>query len=190
MSTFQVSRLLLLAGASPDYPSEHLHNAPILGVCAHQGHTEMVALFIEFGADVNLANSEGVTALGMASAQGHCDVVRLLVQAGASLTSKDKQNNTPMVQAAAAGHLNVVGYLLSCDWPGPSDLLRNQSHQALVAAASNGHINVRIINYCSLLVTVTFLVQKSSISSSREYLYIYMNTVTHHRDQVWCRVVY
>ncbi|XP_050719827.1 protein TANC2-like isoform X3 [Eriocheir sinensis] len=138
----KVSRLLLLAGASPDYPSEHLHNAPILGVCAHQGHTEMVALFIEFGADVNLANSEGVTALGMASAQGHCDVVRLLVQAGASLTSKDKQNNTPIVQAAAAGHLNVVGYLLSCDWPGPSDLLRNQSHQALVAAASNGHINV------------------------------------------------
>lgn len=49
-----------------------------------------------------------------------------------------------MVQAAAEGHLNVVGYLLSCDWPGPSDLLRNQSHQSLVAAASNGHINVRI----------------------------------------------
>lgn len=138
----KVSRLLLLAGASPDYPSEHLHNAPILGVCAHQGHTEMVALFIEFGADVSQANNEGVTALGMASAQGHCDIVRLLVQAGASLTSKDKQNRTPMVQAAAEGHLNVVGYLLSCDWPGPSDLLRNQSHQSLVAAASNGHINV------------------------------------------------
>ncbi|KAK8385498.1 hypothetical protein O3P69_016365 [Scylla paramamosain] len=138
----KVSRLLLLAGASPDYPSEHLHNAPILGVCAHQGHTEMVALFIEFGADVNLANNEGVTALGMASAQGHCDIVRLLVQAGASLISKDKQGKTPMVQAAAAGHLNVVGYLLSCDWPGPSDLLKNQSHQSLVAAASNGHINV------------------------------------------------
>nr|XP_045610158.1 protein TANC2-like isoform X4 [Procambarus clarkii] len=138
----KVSRLLLLAGASPDYPSEHLHNSPIIGVCAHQGHTEMVALLIEFGADVNQTNSEGVTALGLASAQGHCDVVRLLVQAGASLTSKDRQNHTPMVQAAAAGHLNVVGYLLSCDWPGPNDLLINQSHQALVAAASNGHSNV------------------------------------------------
>ncbi|XP_042230874.1 protein TANC2-like isoform X3 [Homarus americanus] len=138
----KVSRLLLLAGASPDYPSEHIHNSPILGVCAHQGHTEMVALLIEFGADVNQTNSEGATALGLASAQGHCDVVRLLVQAGASLTSKDRQNHTPMVQAAAAGHLNVVGYLLSCDWPGPNDLLRNQSHQALVAAASNGHSNV------------------------------------------------
>ncbi|KAG7163962.1 TANC2-like 2 [Homarus americanus] len=107
-----------------------------------KGHTEMVALLIEFGADVNQTNSEGATALGLASAQGHCDVVRLLVQAGASLTSKDRQNHTPMVQAAAAGHLNVVGYLLSCDWPGPNDLLRNQSHQALVAAASNGHSNV------------------------------------------------
>ncbi|XP_064088826.1 protein TANC2-like isoform X6 [Macrobrachium nipponense] len=138
----KVSRLLLLAGASPDYPSEHLHNSPILGVCAHQGHTEMVALLIEFGADVNQTNSEGVTALGLAAARGHCDVVRLLVQANASLTMKDKQNQTPMVQAAAAGHLNAVGYLLSCDWPGPHDLLRNQAHQSLVAAASNGHSNV------------------------------------------------
>ncbi|XP_068247266.1 protein TANC2 isoform X2 [Palaemon carinicauda] len=138
----KVSRLLLLAGASPDYPSEHLHNSPILGVCAHQGHTEMVALLIEFGADVNQANSEGVTALGLAAARGHCDVVRLLVQANASLTMKDKQNQTPMVQAAAAGHLNAVGYLLSCDWPGPHDLLRNQAHQSLVAAAANGHSNV------------------------------------------------
>lgn len=139
---WQVSRLLLLAGASPDYPSEHLHNAPILGICAHQGHTEMVALLIEFGADVSLTNGEGVTPLGLAAAQGHCDVVRLLVQAGASLTAKDNQSSTPMVQAAASGHLNVVGYLLSCDWPGTPDLLKNQSHQALVAAASNGHINV------------------------------------------------
>ncbi|KAK7071448.1 Protein tanc2, partial [Halocaridina rubra] len=138
----KVSRLLLLAGASPDYPSEHIHNSPILGVCAHQGHTEMVALLIEFGADVNQTNSEGVTALGLAAARGHCDVVRLLVQADASLTMKDKQNQTPMVQAAAAGHLNVVGYLLSCDWPGPHDLLRNQAHQSLVAAAANGHSNV------------------------------------------------
>ncbi|XP_069974684.1 protein TANC2 isoform X6 [Penaeus vannamei] len=138
----KVSRLLLLAGASPDYPSEHLHNSPIMGVCAYQGHTEMVALLIEFGADVTLTNSEGVTALGLAASRGHCDVVRLLVQAGASLTAKDRQNMTPMVQAAAAGHLNVVGYLLSCDWPGPDDLLKNQAHQALVAAASNGHNNV------------------------------------------------
>lgn len=140
---------MLLAGASPDYPSEHLHNSPILGVCAHQGHTEMVALLIEFGADVNQTNSESVTALGLASAQGHCDVVRLLVQAGASLTSKDRQNHTPMVQAATAGHLNVVGYLLSCDWPGPDDLLKNQSHQALVAAASNGHGNVSSLSNIS-----------------------------------------
>lgn len=102
----------------------------------------MVALLIEFGADVSLTNGEGVTALGLAAAQGHCDVVRLLVQAGASLTAKDNQSSTPMVQAAASGHLNVVGYLLSCDWPGTPDLLKNQSHQALVAAASNGHINV------------------------------------------------
>lgn len=113
-----------------------------MGVCAYQGHTEMVALLIEFGANVTLTNSEGITAVGLAASCGHCDVVHLLVQAGASLTAKDRQNMTPVVQAAAAGHLNVVGYLLSCDWPGQDDLLKNQAHQALVVAASNGHNNV------------------------------------------------
>ncbi|CAL4062159.1 unnamed protein product [Meganyctiphanes norvegica] len=138
----KVSRLLLLAGASPDSLSEHLHQSPIVGISASQGHTEMVALLLEFGADVNQINSEGVTALGLASAKGGTEVVRLLVQAGASLTSKDKQNQTPMVMAAQQGHLDVVKYLLSCDWPGPNGLLKNQAHQSLVAAAKNGHSNV------------------------------------------------
>ena len=133
---------MLLAGASPDYPTEQHHNAPILGVCALQGHTEMVALLIEFGADVNLPNSEGLTPLELAASRGHCDVVRLLVQAGACLVAKDKKSSG-LIQAAAEGHMNVVAYLLSCDWPGSPDIPKNQAHHALIAAATNGHNNVR-----------------------------------------------
>lgn len=71
---FQVSRLLLLAGASPDHLTDFLGSAPALCMYAHEGVTEMVSLLLEFGADVELANSQGCTPLSLASARGHCEV--------------------------------------------------------------------------------------------------------------------
>lgn len=72
----KVSRLLLLAGASPNHVTEYLGNAPALCMYAHEGSVEMVSLLLEFGADVELTNSQGCTALSLAAARGHCDVVR------------------------------------------------------------------------------------------------------------------
>lgn len=72
----KVSRLLLLAGASPNHITEYLGNAPALCMYAHEGSVEMVSLLLEFGADVELTNSQGCTALSLAAARGHCDVVR------------------------------------------------------------------------------------------------------------------
>lgn len=72
----KVSRLLLLAGASPNHVTEYLGNAPILCMYAYEGCVEMVSLLLEFGADVELTNSQGCTALSLAATRGHCDVVR------------------------------------------------------------------------------------------------------------------
>lgn len=72
----KVSRLLLLAGASPNHITEYLGNAPILCMYAYEGCVEMVSLLLEFGADVELTNSQGCTALSLAATRGHCDVVR------------------------------------------------------------------------------------------------------------------
>ena len=55
----KVSRLLLLAGASPDHISDCLGCAPLIGVYSHLGYTDMVAALIEFGADVNATNADG-----------------------------------------------------------------------------------------------------------------------------------
>lgn len=70
----QVSRLLLLSGASPNYATEFFGQAPALMIFAQEGITEMVSLLIEFNADVNLTNSQGCTALTLAAARGHCEV--------------------------------------------------------------------------------------------------------------------
>ncbi|XP_043290037.1 protein TANC2 isoform X2 [Venturia canescens] len=147
----KVSRLLLLAGASPNHVTDYLGNAPALCMYAHEGSVEMVSLLLEFGADVELTNSQGCTALSLAAARGHCDVVRRLAAAGASLGHADMAGQCSLVHAARHGRLSVVGYLLACDWVAPasetnseisshSDVcLEEAAQQAVVAAASQGH---------------------------------------------------
>lgn len=141
----KVSRLLLLSGASPNYTTDFLGNAPILCMFANEGVVPMVSLLLEFGADVELANSQGSTALSLASAKGHCDVVRQLVAAGASPGHADTAGFCSLVHAARNGFLNVVGYLLACDWiiKTPEDVeLVEAAHQALVTAAGQGHLDI------------------------------------------------
>ncbi|XP_046487873.1 protein TANC2 isoform X1 [Neodiprion pinetum] len=143
----KVSRLLLLAGASPNHTTEYLGNAPVLCMHAHEGSVEMVSLLLEFGADVELTNSQGCTALSLAAARGHCDVVRRLAAAGASLGHADMAGQCPLVHAARHARLSVVGYLLACDWvvkgaqeTADSEVGREEAaQQAVVAAAAQGH---------------------------------------------------
>ncbi|KAL0269173.1 UNVERIFIED_CONTAM: hypothetical protein PYX00_006985 [Menopon gallinae] len=141
----KVSRLLLLAGASPNHMTEFLGQAPVLVMFAQEGMTEMVSLLIEFGADVNLTNSQGCTALTLAAARGHFEVVRQLVTAGASLGHCDTSGQCPLVHAARNGHLTIVGFLLACDWvvTRPEDVeLGEAAQQALIAAAGQGHSEI------------------------------------------------
>lgn len=141
--TIKVSRLLLLAGASPDYVTDFLGRAPILCIAAYEGNTPMVSLLLEFGANVDLANSQGCNALILAASRGHCDVVRQLVAAGSALGAIDIANRCALVHAAQAGKLHIVKYLMACDWgtrSGSTDVtLAHATQQALVAAASQGH---------------------------------------------------
>ena len=80
-----VSRLLLLSGASPDVNSNFLQSAPIICVFAQRGFTEMISLLLEFGADINSTNTAGYSALTFAAMEGRLESVRLLVENGAKV---------------------------------------------------------------------------------------------------------
>ena len=64
-----------------------------LGLAAMQGHTEIVKVLIDAGADVT-ARSNGKTALGWAAMQGHKETAKALIAAGADEDHIDKIEDT------------------------------------------------------------------------------------------------
>ncbi|XP_026319302.1 protein TANC2 isoform X3 [Hyposmocoma kahamanoa] len=149
----KVSRLMLLAGGSPNQITECLGNAPLLCMYSYQGILAMVGLLIEFGADLEMTNSQGCSALSLACQRGHTDVARRLIAAGSSLSHTDTAEQTPLVHAAKNGHRDTVIYLLGCQTgrddrnsididEGSIEQLVPGSRHALIAAAQNGHLDI------------------------------------------------
>uniref|UniRef100_A0A8C0AZ61 Tetratricopeptide repeat, ankyrin repeat and coiled-coil containing 2 n=1 Tax=Buteo japonicus TaxID=224669 RepID=A0A8C0AZ61_9AVES len=143
----KVSRLLILGGANVNYRTEVLNNAPILCVQSHLGYTEMVALLLEFGANVDAASESGLTPLGYAAAAGFLSIVVLLCKKRAKVDHLDKNGQCALVHAALRGHLEVVKFLIQCDWTmaGQQQGVFKKSHaiqQALIAAASMGYTEI------------------------------------------------
>ncbi|XP_068617508.1 protein TANC2 isoform X2 [Battus philenor] len=149
----KVSRLMLLAGGSPNQITECLGNAPLLCMYSYQGILAMVGLLIEFGADLEMTNSQGCSALSLACQRGHTDVAKRLIAAGSSLSHTDTAEQTPLVHAAKNGHRDTVIYLLGCQTgrddrasiqmdDGSIEQLVPGSRHALIAAAQNGHLDI------------------------------------------------
>ncbi|XP_053115151.1 protein TANC2 isoform X3 [Hemicordylus capensis] len=143
----KVSRLLILGGANINYRTEVLNNAPILCVQSHLGYTEMVALLLEFGANVDASSESGLTPLGYAAAAGYLSIVALLCKKRAKVDHLDKNGQCALVHAALRGHLEVVKFLIQCDWTmaGQQQGVFKKSQaiqQALIAAASMGYTEI------------------------------------------------
>lgn len=68
-------------------------------MAAQNGHTDMLAVMVKKGVDVNLSEDApaqpGTTPLHEACACGHADAVRLLMEAGADDTLKNSRGETP-----------------------------------------------------------------------------------------------
>ncbi|KAJ8003551.1 hypothetical protein DPEC_G00149520 [Dallia pectoralis] len=146
----KVSRLLILGGASVSGRSEVLGRAPVLGVHAHLGHTEMVSLLLELGAPVDCPSDSGMTPLCLAAAAGHNGLVGLLCKKGAKVGHVDKNGQCALVHAGLRGHPDIIHNLLTQDW-GPAEAQEGPHQQrvksqvlqqALTAACSMGHTHV------------------------------------------------
>jgi hypothetical protein len=97
-------------GLNPEYQAAHIGTG--LMVAAWYGHIELMALFVERGADVRRSNRNGEQALQLAAWGGHQEAVKWLLEHGAPL---DRQGNQwgALHYAVFNGHAKVVADLMA-----------------------------------------------------------------------------
>ena len=105
-------RLLLLAGADVNIQniSWNLLRTALIEA-ALKGHTDIVNLLLDAGAEVDTRDNEGRTAVIMAALKGNTDVVRILRDTGADLTIVDVDGKTALMWAVSNGFNAIIKLL-------------------------------------------------------------------------------
>uniref|UniRef100_L2FBA5 Nacht and ankyrin domain protein n=1 Tax=Colletotrichum fructicola (strain Nara gc5) TaxID=1213859 RepID=L2FBA5_COLFN len=116
----------------------HCGNA--LQAAAFNGHSDVVQLLLNKGANANVQCGEYGNALQAASYRGHLDVARLLLEEGAIINAQGGRFETALQAASKSGHLDVVGLLLHKD--ANVNIQGEANGNALAAASSGGHIRI------------------------------------------------
>lgn len=87
---------------------------PLSRAC-YQGHTEVVKLLFESGADPNAGARDGANPLFWASVRGHDEIVRLLLAHGADANSarrSDGSARSALHAAVSRGHVTIATVLI------------------------------------------------------------------------------
>jgi len=110
--------------------------APALDDLIVTGTVDEVRAAISAGANVNAADTDGVTPLMRAASAGRADVVRVLIASGAQANTATKTGETSLMMASLGGYADVVDQLLAAkaDAKGKD----SQGRTALMAAAFSG----------------------------------------------------
>jgi len=103
-------RALALLKENPgcvDARTRHERWTPLLQA-ARGANASMAKLLVEYGAQVNLCNSRGMSPLMYAARSGDLQLVRLLLNCGADVRAVSREGNTACEFALDRGHARVV----------------------------------------------------------------------------------
>lgn len=108
---------------------------PPLVLAAANGHKEMVAMFLDAGAQIDAANSRRQTASHCAAEIGHADVFELLIARGADLSLRDDLHQTA-VQIALLSRFHTEALAIAMIRANSSHLFGNVDDLCKAAAVS------------------------------------------------------
>ncbi|KAF8837283.1 ankyrin [Paxillus ammoniavirescens] len=131
-------------GANFQCAGQTFHPLPPNSACSG-GHTNIVKVLLQSGADSNTQGEHPGTPLQSACSRGHISIVRLLLLKGAGVNARDDTSNISFHLASMNGHLEVVQSLLekgvdphvqNKSLQTPLDLARLKGHDTIVATLS------------------------------------------------------
>ena len=127
-------QLFLMAGMDPGTREDN-NDSTALMLAAGQGHSNIVSILVDAGANVNALSKSGDTALCLAAFPGDMGTIEILLDSGAKIDGPKNPllNCSPLVTVARQGRTDVVISLLErgADTGG-------RSREALVNAAEHG----------------------------------------------------
>ena len=88
------------------------HGEPLRNA-AEQGNLNAVKYLIQFGAEVNMMNANGVTPLFLACRGNHLDVADVLLKYTANVNTETDKKETPLTVSCKNGNQQIVSLLLS-----------------------------------------------------------------------------
>lgn len=103
---------LLEAGSDPNQQNMHGETPLMETVRYDTCQLRDVERLLDWGADLNFANTEGYTALMLACERGHIDAVRLLIKRGANLHLQEKGGYAALMSAVLSKDSAIVALLL------------------------------------------------------------------------------
>ncbi len=122
-------------------PAEKMLNriTPLMQA-AQNGHSEIVSLLLDAGADINISECEGQNSLLIASGQGHEEIVQLLLQKGAKVNIPAHDGRTALMRACYHGYLGIVKMLVESG--AEVNITDKENRAALMWACDAGHWDV------------------------------------------------
>ncbi len=183
-----VSKLLLLAGASPDAATDDAtsdadgNDAPLLSRFVSAGNLSMVSLLVHFDADVTRSDSRGVSPLMLAAAADRAEIAAELLRGCGggkavsathhTLCQSCNEGSTALSFAARAGALETLRLLL--EHPCPSSEYNRQVavREATVAACRAGKVPAIKVNY-SYICMLRRCTQLSKLIKNVSFFFYY-----------------
>ncbi|KAM3514568.1 hypothetical protein MY11210_001803 [Beauveria gryllotalpidicola] len=111
-----------------------------LAASCNAGDAGTVAILLDAGADLRIANNKGWTPLNFAADKGCVEVVKLLLTNGADVEAVDNDGWTPCHAAADKGHVEVVRLLLANG--ADVTVMNGYGWTPLITATNKGHVEV------------------------------------------------
>jgi ankyrin repeat protein len=140
--SLKAARAAIKAGA--DVNSIDQHGETMLYAAARTGHTEMVNMLLEAGADGQTGNAD--TPLSVATYYGHLNIVKALLKHDKAGIIKTGKGYNPLQVAASRGHAEIMEALLEAGVCNASLGRENALIMGMDKAVGNGNIDtVRVL---------------------------------------------